>query len=110
MTSAAQLDLNGGQLDILVVAGRLAAFIVPTPSDLSAYTWTGQIRSVETAGTLIGVFDFTLTAEQASVSIAAVVTTLLPPRANYEITVAAPDSDPVTLLIGTITRRAGVVA
>lgn len=99
MTS--RLDLRGGNLDLLVVAGRDAAFVIPTPNDLSARTWRGQVRTA--AGALVGEMQFTVDDAQAAVLIPAAVTAELPQRATYDIVL---DGEGVltTLLYGTVER------
>lgn len=106
------LDLTGGRLDLAVVIGRDGIFVIPTPDDLSAYTWAGQIR--QTDGTLVGAFTFALTTTQATARIPAAVTTALDgiPIAEYEIITTAPGpGGAVTpLLSGQVLTRRGVVS
>lgn len=106
--SVGTLELSGGRLDLAVRAGRDGMFIIPTPSDLSAYAWVGQVRS--DAGALIGAFSFTVTSSQASVLLPSAVTAQLPAVAQYEITLTGGDpSTDTTLLSGRVLCQAAVV-
>lgn len=86
---AATLDLTGGKLNIACVAGDDVAFDLPTPSNLSAWTWTAQIRArADPAEPVLGSFTFTLTSSAATCRIAHTVTRTLPSRCVYDMQVS----------------------
>lgn len=92
---------------MVVVAGRDASFVLPTPNDLSDYVWAGQVRDSE--GELLGEFAFVKSAEQVVVTLPADVTALLPPQSEYEIALG-PTAATTSLLAGFVVRESGVVA
>lgn len=103
------LNLRGGALDLAVTAGRDAAFLIPTPSDLTGYTWAGAVKSdYTTDATEYGTFAFTVTSGGATVRLSRTVTTLLPVRAVYEIVVTALDGTITSLLSGSVSCDPGV--
>ncbi len=99
----ASLDLTGGRLDLRVRLGRDAAFIIPTPSDLSGRQWVGEVQASD--GSHIGDLEVEADTEKVSVRFPAALTTVLPPRATYEIVL----DGTVTILFGTVERFASVV-
>lgn len=105
------LELGGGTLDLGVVVGRDAIFLIPTTDDLSSYTWTGQVN--KTDGTPVGAFTFTVTSSQATVKLPRAVTAALAgiPLSAYEIVLTAPGGASMTpLLSGAVRARPGQVS
>lgn len=109
--TAVPLDLTGGRLDLAVVVGRDGIFVVPTPVDMSTYTWAGQVRTSD--GTLVGSFAFDVNPTQATVRLPASATGALDgvPIAEYEIITTVPgEGGAITsLLSGQVISRPGVV-
>lgn len=102
MADAGELDLTGGRLNITCRAGDDVAFDLPTLVDLSAWTWTAQIRAEPGHDNpVLGEFTFTLSADKAICRIANAVTGVLPSKCVYDIQVSLSGTKR-TLLSGTI--------
>lgn len=100
----ATLDLTGNRLDLTVKAGDDVVLPLTTGSDLTAYTWAGQIRPDPMSDVVLGSLTFdTFTATSVTFRISHIVTRALAGTlSSYDIQVTAPAGDQHTLLSGRI--------
>jgi hypothetical protein len=101
-------DLTGRRLDLKVRAGDDPAWTVNTSTDLSGWTWRGQIRETAGAPDVLGEFVFTVDASSATIQIPITVSSVLPRSTVYDVKVFQGGTDAHTLLSGKITTEASV--
>lgn len=79
------VDLRGAQLAIITPSGQPAEILFDfDTTDVSAYTWLGQIRADQTSTTPLAVFDFTFpTVYQVLASVSEVAVGALTAGAHY---------------------------